>query len=151
MIKSSNKIKRGAEYIYNGKSVFVEISRSNGTLLVCDNELRGIEHDFFDVALDDLKPVKAQPNEINKVSDSKKQDDKIYNTLRVVYLENHPKCEAGLPGCNRKANQIHHRAGRVGKNYIDIHTFLASCDPCHKWIESHPVKAKELGFSTDRL
>ena len=45
---------------------------------------------------------------------------------------------------------MHHKRGR-NKYYLDVNTFLAVCDECHKYIENHPEEAYQKGFSESRL
>lgn len=96
------------------------------------------------VGKQDGKPIK-------KVSDSKKQDDKVYKTLRAVFLGSKKICEAALPGCTHWATEVHHMDGRVGHNYLYVKRWLAACRNCHDWIENNPVAAKERGLSGERL
>lgn len=92
-----------------------------------------------------------KPTGIKKVSEKRQGENKVYSTLRKVFLESHPTCQAQLPRCTGKANQIHHKKGKIGKLYLDIWHFLAICDNCHKWIELNPTLAQELGLSEKRL
>jgi len=50
-----------------------------------------------------------------------------------------------------EATDVHHMAGRVGEKLLDTDTWLPCCRPCHLFIESHPVAARELGLSESRL
>ena len=70
--------------------------------------------------------------------------------MRVEFLTKYPFCKAHLVGCTGTSTDVHHKAGR-GKKYLQQDTWLAVCRTCHDWIEKHPVKAKELGFSESRL
>jgi hypothetical protein len=89
---------------------------------------------------------------INRVSDKKKQKDVEYSKLRKLYLESHPFCEANLPGiCTAEATDIHHKSGKIGDDYLDVTNFISLCRACHLWVENHPIEAKELGFSKNRL
>jgi hypothetical protein len=89
---------------------------------------------------------------INRVSDKKKQKDVEYSKLRKLYLESHPFCEANLPGiCTAEATDIHHKSGKIGDDYLDVTNFISLCRSCHLWVENHPIEAKELGFSKNRL
>lgn len=148
---TTNKPKRGVTK-YNHPhlgEVWYYITNPQGLILVSQDKKFA---DLHTCKPDELTEASKGFNKpINKVSEAKKEDDKIYATSRKVYLGNHAVCEVKLTGCQQKANQIHHRKGRIGKNYIDIHTFLACCDNCHRWIENNVTQAKELGFSIDRL
>lgn len=74
--------------------------------------------------------------------------EKVYAKVRKEYLKEHPKCE--VSGCTKDAKDIHHKAGRTGKLLTDTNYFMAVCRGCHLWIESHPVKSRELGYSVSR-
>ena len=88
---------------------------------------------------------------ISKRSNKKAAEDRIYSTKRKKFLEENPMCQAHLPGCAGPSCQVHHKKGRIGSLYLDIEYWLAVDDSCHKWIENHPIEAKEMGFSLDRL
>ena len=78
--------------------------------------------------------------------------DKKYSKLRLKLLDEHPHCQAQIPGvCSGLSTQCHHKAGRIGSLYTDYSKFLAVCHNCHNWIEIHVIEAKELGFSLNRL
>lgn len=79
-----------------------------------------------------------------------KADDRNYSTLAKKYKAAHPVCEANLPGCTKKTEDIHHKAGR-GANLCNVDTFLGVCRNCHQTIEQEPEMAKEKGFSVSRL
>lgn len=83
-------------------------------------------------------------------SSKQSKKDALYTILRTAYLKDHGMCEAHLAGCNTHATDIHHKAGR-GVNYLDSTTYMAVCRTCHQWIETHPVEAKQKGFSVERL
>lgn len=82
---------------------------------------------------------------LRKASVRQRDVIRVYSKLRKKYLEIHPLCECDLPGCTRKAVEIHHKKGR-GKNTTDVSTFLAVCRSCHDWIHNNPKEAKELKF-----
>lgn len=84
---------------------------------------------------------------------SKKQKVRIgdYSIARAEYLEKHIRCEARVECVGDYATEIHHSRGRIGNLLTDKKNFLAVCRRCHTWIEENPAKAKELGFSKNRL
>lgn len=86
-------------------------------------------------------------NTISKVSKKRREDIRLYQVVRAVYMNNNPICER----CHDKhSDQLHHRAGRIGKLLYDQRYFMAVCDPCHKYIELNPLEAKENGWSVTR-
>jgi len=92
------------------------------------------------------------PSPIKKVSDRRKQEDVEYSKKRKLFLEAHPSCQAKLPGiCTGEATDIHHMAGKIGANYLDVNNFIALCRACHNFCELNPKDAKELELSKNRL
>lgn len=96
-------------------------------------------------------PIKSKPTKINPVSKKMAKTKTIYGHLRKSFLEEHPYCQARIPGCTIEAVDVHHKAGRTGQLLINTDNFLAVCRSCHEYIEGHPKEAKERGFSLNRL
>lgn len=92
-----------------------------------------------------------KPKSISPVSKKKREEMDSYSKLREPFLIAKPFCEAKLVGCTGKSTDIHHKAGRIGDNYLKIGTWLAVCRNCHTWIEQNPEAAKELNLSQSRL
>jgi hypothetical protein len=88
---------------------------------------------------------------INKVSGKRKKENAEYKKLREKFLNEHPVCEAMLEGCTGVATDCHHKAGRIGNNFLDVSKFLALCSNCHRIVECSPLMAKEKGLSVSRL
>ncbi len=154
----SPKLRRGSPFLYNGQIVYVELEKQFGNVLVCDNEERGLEHNYFEVKKSQLNPVGTksiiktayQTKEIKKVSTRQQKLNVAYKVLRGQFMKAHPKCEANLQGCKIKSTECHHVRGR-GQYYLDDTTYLALCGPCHKWINEHNEAASEMGFCKSRL
>jgi len=97
------------------------------------------------------KEEKPKVKKIPQFSDKMLNQLAAYRRKRKKYLIEHPECEAKISSlCCGKSDQIHHQKGRQ-KYLADERYFLAVDFPCHRWIEENPEKAKELGFSLDRL
>jgi len=92
-----------------------------------------------------------KPKSISPVSEKRRGEMDEYSRLRDAFLTAKPRCEAKLVGCTGASTDVHHKAGRVGDNYLKIGTWLSVCRSCHGWIETNPLEAKELGFSESRL
>lgn len=75
--------------------------------------------------------INAKP--INKKSEHRIEDDKVYKTLNRVFLDNHKVCEAELPGCSHWSTEVHHLySGKDrDKYYLVISTWKAVCPKCH--------------------
>lgn len=100
----------------------------------------------------DDKPTTVKAvKKVKEVSDKREEELKIYKKERKAYLKLHPDCAAKLNGCTGKANQVHHKKGRVGKLFLDKKHWLGVCMNCHLKLEPNPNEAKEKGLSESRL
>lgn len=88
---------------------------------------------------------------LRKRSKKRNRQEAEYSKLRLLYLESHHFCEAGLPCCSLKATDIHHKKGRVNEDLTDDTEWMAVCRSCHQWIETHPIEATELGFRKSKI
>lgn len=98
---------------------------------------------------------KSKPTLQKKISprSSKRiKQDAEYSLLRKQFLNDNPICQANLPGiCTIHSTDCHHMAGRSGNLFLDKTYWKSFCRPCHNYIEVHPVEAKEMGLSINRL
>lgn len=92
-----------------------------------------------------------KPKSISPVSKKRQVAMDEYSKKRLAFLALHTSCQAKLVSCTGKATDVHHKAGRVGDDYLNMNKWLAVCRSCHGWIEENPQEAKELGFSESRL
>lgn len=91
---------------------------------------------------------------------------KLYRRLRRKFLRERRWCEVGL--CRElllagggvkpeevradwvaRATSVHHVRGR-GRFLLDTKTWLAVCEPCHRYIHDHPAWARERGYLQGR-
>jgi hypothetical protein len=94
------------------------------------------------------KPIRKS---ISRFSKKREKENRKYSTLRKRFLEEGDECEAKLPGCTFFATELHHPAGRVGKNLLEVKKCKKVCRNCHQRIELRPNEAKQLGLSESRL
>lgn len=135
-------------YSYKGETVYVYHDCENGVVNVSDTP------DFervYPVPYDELEPGKKEVKPISKFSDQRLEDNKIYLTLRNVFLENHPNCEANLPGCKRVASEVHHKKGRRGMTLNEVEFWLPLCRNCHDWIHLNIDKSLQMGLIMSKL
>jgi hypothetical protein len=92
-----------------------------------------------------------KPKSISPVSEKRRGEMDEYSKKRLAFLAIHMNCQAKLVGCTSIATDVHHKAGRIGNDYLNMNKWLALCRSCHSWIEINPAEAKELGFSESRL
>lgn len=81
--------------------------------------------------------------EINKVSEKRTKEEKIYYAKKLVYMTNNSLCECG---CGKSAEDLHHKNGRVGKMLYNEFYFMAVTRKCHDWIHLNPKEAREKGW-----
>ncbi len=92
-----------------------------------------------------------KPKPIPRLSSRRRTDMDEYSKKRMLFLIANPVCQAKLVGCTGTATDVHHTAGRVGDNYLNMSKWKALCRNCHQWVETNPDEAKELGLSENRL
>lgn len=90
---------------------------------------------------------------VKKVSDKRKEINKIYAPASRKRREANPFCLIKIPGvCTNWTQGIHHPSGKVTTdlllsavvgNHIDG---VPCCNACNGWIESNSKKAKEMGL-----
>ena len=90
---------------------------------------------------------KAKSKVIAKRSNKKQIEDRVYTVLRKRFLEERPQCEV-FP--HLKSEEVHHKAGRNGSNYLDTNTWASVSRVGHLWIHGSPAEAKEKGFMLTR-
>lgn len=83
--------------------------------------------------------------DVETVEESRMQK---YQRIRKEFLKEHKTCE--FEGCKKDSKDVHHKAGRTGDLLFDTDLFMAVCRGHHLFIESHPVFAKEKGYSVSR-
>lgn len=86
---------------------------------------------------------------LTDVVPEKVDKQKEYLKKKKVYLKDNPNCQ--FPGCKKKANDLHHKRGRVGDLLTDERYFLGLCRDHHNWVHLNPIAALEMGLSEKRL
>jgi hypothetical protein len=90
--------------------------------------------------------------EIPKRSESMKETMKELKKLYPVFLAKHPNCEVKLsPECTKKATCVHHINGRLKDNILNVETFMASCETCNLYVETHSALAKAKGVKKSKF
>ncbi len=93
---------------------------------------------------------------LKRVSDKLKPELRRYASLKRVWREMNRVCLASpvIAGadpfaaayCEGKADENPHHMMRRGPYLNDTSTWLPVCLSCHRWIESHATKSRELGL-----
>ena len=99
----------------------------------------------------DTKPVKKKqsriPRKTKKLASKERQYAKMVREMAAESTE----CEIRVPGvCTGVMEGVHHSKGR-GKFLLVRKYLKRACNPCHRYIETHPQYAMEHGFSVSRL
>jgi len=107
------------------------------------------------------KPLKRTP--LKPASPKRAAQLKEYSRLRKAFLAEHPRCEVrlhaqgrelqpfGKPSdvamqCPMRSDDVHHRAGRMGKMLLDVRFLMAACRSCHDFLHSNANEARRLGY-----
>lgn len=71
-----------------------------------------------------------------------------YNVKRVQFLQENPFCWVALLVFKKleRSKVVHHRCGRVGENFLDEKTWIATTRHGDRWIHQNEEKARELGL-----
>lgn len=89
---------------------------------------------------------------IKKVSDKRKEQNKEYKILADEFKKEHPICEIKANEyCTGQTTDVHHPAGRIGTNYLDVTKWKGACRSCHQYVHDHPKEAIDKGWSESRL
>lgn len=91
----------------------------------------------------DPKPAKKG---IAKKSDKRKIEERAYKKIVAEMFLVSGECEMKTPVCTRKAQGLHHKKKRAGKNYLDKTHLMRACNACNLWVELHPNEAKKMGL-----
>ena len=103
------------------------------------------------------KPPKPR-QAINKKSDKRKSDDKIYTPTRKEFLARPENHFCFIDGCGKRATTIEHTMGREGfaddwarynniSLYIDVRFFAPCCWDHNGELENNPELSKQYQYS----
>ncbi len=95
------------------------------------------------------KPIKRTL--LNRVSKKRAGEEIVYEKKKKAFLKKHPICQIKILCKGANAVDVHHAAGRSGKNYLDESTWKAACRKCHIHITLNSKAAIISGHSTSRL
>lgn len=97
--------------------------------------------------------VKQKPRRrpIRHYSKKRQKENRTYSKESKDFLNDRPLCEIRSPVCTGKSQGVNHKAGRIGKNLMDITKWEASCNPRNVYCEDHPIWAIENGHKESRL
>lgn len=99
-----------------------------------------------------VKPVKKAPRPaIKKVSKERAKQNRKYTPIKKKFLADNPTCEARLDGCTGQSTDLHHAAGRSGKQLLKVDDFIALCRNCHDKMEILDKEARAAGLKKTRL
>jgi len=96
------------------------------------------------------KPIARNKTPIKPVADKLASNRRKYSVLAKQFKIDNPYCQAHLPGCTHYTQEVHHMAGRLGDDLLDVGNFLPVCHRCHTWINEHSKEAIARGLSLRR-
>lgn len=91
-------------------------------------------------------PAPRRP--LPKVKAKRLGENAYYLKRRAAFLSRFHACACSMAlfGCHQNATEIHHTAGRIGKNFLDESTWLPMSRDAHTWIHQHPSEARAKGW-----
>lgn len=109
----SAKLKRGQQFIYNGQTVYIELEKSFGNVLVCDNEERRLEDTYFEVKRSELEPmnkartsIQAKPKVLTKSEKVSKDGlNEFFDRIALKIPFNCQECRRPLYAMNKFARR----------------------------------------------
>lgn len=96
-----------------------------------------------------LTPEEPKAVKIKRESEKRKEQMKIYSkVVRPRFLKGHPTCQ--FHGCNKKATDIHHQAGRENERLLDDTKFMSVCRFHHDYLHHNSAWAIQNGYSISK-
>lgn len=89
------------------------------------------------------------PAWLHRKSSKQRERDAKYLPIRDDYLAKHPLCEVCLKeraNPPKRATEVHHKRGRMGKLLFDQRYFMAVCREDHVWIDANRAESRRRGY-----
>lgn len=96
------------------------------------------------------KPEK-KPYVMPKESAKRKEANKLDQKQNKEIKAKQPLCQIKSPDCTKWAQGCHHIEKRTPKNLTDVKNKLSACNACNSWVERHPLEAKQMKVSKNRI
>lgn len=97
---------------------------------------------------EERKPIAQKA--IKRRSTKRASEETIYLKLNRIFLakQENSICPVmlHLHGMRVRTDQVHHKAGRIGKLLLYTSYWLAVSEDGHTWIHDHPEEAYKIGF-----
>lgn len=82
---------------------------------------------------------------LNRMSEKRRRDSRVYTKLRKKFLEDNQVCQMRVKCNGAPATEIHHTRGR-GVWYLVVEFWKSSCNHCHAWENVNRNAAVEMGL-----
>lgn len=97
-------------------------------------------------------PLKKKPYVIKKVADKRAEVNKVYRERSAAFRKANPKCEIQSPECTGKTEGVHHVKGKISHELLIDETYwMAACNRCNQYVESHDEWARANGFKLSKF
>lgn len=71
---------------------------------------------------------------------------RLYTKIKADWRAKPENRCCAFPGCERRADDVHHTRGRVGKLLVDSRFWKPVCRHHHNWIRDNVPAARRLGL-----
>lgn len=118
----------------------------------CDNEFKQFKstqkYCSYECAGKSQKTGKPKKTyKIPQMSKKRKVEYLQYTSDRLIFLSKSENQICFIDGCKNKSTTIEHRAGRIGKNYLDQKTWAGCCHFHNLELERDPELSKKYQLS----
>lgn len=153
LLAHGDRIEGKGVLIIEGKTIEMENQTGQCEFPNCrSNKVHGIYCIGHAKMMGVEKPAKDK-KPIAKKSEKLTEETKKYNKQKADFLARpeNQECKIKMEGCTVQATQVHHAAGRSGKQLTNVEDFIPSCTSCNLKVEIKNLEAKELGVKKTRL
>ena len=96
-------------------------------------------------------PLKKKPYTIRKVAPKRAEINKEYKEKSAAFRKANPKCQIQSPECTGKTEGVHHMKGKTSHELLIDETYwMAACNRCNQYVESHDEWARANGFKLSK-
>ena len=101
-----------------------------------------------------LEGPQPKPKKVYKIktySDKRSKLNREYAKKTKPLWKDQP-CAAGLPGCTKIAQGMHHLQGKeTTEKLLNTEKMIPCCNACNSWVEKNDAEARRLGLKESKF
>jgi hypothetical protein len=83
---------------------------------------------------------------IKSLSTKRASETRTYSRLKRAWMSRSENQICHVAGCGKKATDLHHSRGRIGRLLNAEEFWMALCRTHHNFVHSNPSQAREMGL-----